>query len=202
MNRLGFHDYYKRKGFERRSDLENLHTSKAIRQTGNCDPMRFIDEYSNSVYKFCRSITYSKEDAEDLCQETFLRALEQPMKIDASGGPQRFLFSTAMYLWKSWKRKYARRERLAPTELLHETVKSETDIEGSYLKQEENRIVRNLVEALPDKFKIPTILQYTFEMSITDIAATLHLPSGTVKSRLFKARKIIEKGLVSNEYQS
>ena len=188
-------------GFERRIDLEDFQARVTIEQNEELNPMRLIDEYSDSVYKFCHSLTFSKEDAEDLFQETFLRALEQPKKIEAVANRQSFLFSTAMYIWKSWKRKYARRKRIAPTEALDENAISSTDIEGGYLKQEENIIVRELVEELPEKFKIPTVLYYTLEMSIDEIAETLNIPTGTVKSRLFNARKIIEKGLVSNEYK-
>ena len=180
--------------------MEDLQANIIIEQEDDFNPMRLIDEYSDAVYKFCHSLTFSKEDAEDLFQETFLRTLEQPKKIEAASNRQNFLFSTAMYIWKSWKRKYARRKRIAPTESLNENAISNTDIEGGYLKKEENIVIRELVEKLPDKFKIPTILYYTLEMSIDDIAETLNIPQGTVKSRLFNARKIIGKGLVSNEY--
>jgi RNA polymerase sigma-70 factor (ECF subfamily) len=154
-----------------------------------------VDEHSASVYKFCRSLAYSKEDADDLFQETFLRAFEQPSKINASDNPHNFLFSTALYIWKSWKRKYARRNRIAPTEPFDEATAGDDDLERGVIEREETRVVRELVEALPEKFRIPIILYYTMEMSVSDIAQTLKTPPGTVKSRLFKARKIIEKGL-------
>lgn len=159
-----------------------------------------VDEYSPSVYKFCRSLTYCKEDAEDLFQETFLRTFEGLTKKNDADNLQNYLFSTCLYIWKSWKRKYARRKRLAPVEVLQETTASDIDIEDHLLSQEEIRTVRQLVEALPDKFKIPTILYYTMQMNISDIALTLKLPTGTVKSRLFKARKLVEKGVVAIHY--
>lgn len=159
-----------------------------------------VDMYSSPVYKFCRSLTYSKEDADDLFQETFLSAFEQLPKLSASDDPQGFLFSTALYQWKSWKRKYARRNRIAPVEPLNETVSSDVSMEDGFILQEETRMVKGLVEVLPEKFKIPIILYYTVEMSVTDIALTLKLPIGTVKSRLFKARKLIEKGLITSGY--
>ncbi|MDR1537979.1 MAG: RNA polymerase sigma factor [Clostridiales bacterium] len=154
-----------------------------------------VDEHGTSVYKFCRSLAYSKEDADDLFQETFLRAFEQPSKINASDNPHSFLFSTALYIWKSWKRKYARRNRIAPTEQFYETTAGDDDLERDVMEREEIRVVRELVEALPEKFRIPIILYYTMEMSVPDIALTLKTPLGTVKSRLFKARKIVGKGL-------
>jgi len=160
-----------------------------------------VDEYSDSVYRFCRSLTYSREDADDLFQETFLRAFEQLSKISVSDNPRGFLFSTSVYVWKSWKRKYARRNRLAPVLPLDEAVASEANMENDFMEQEETRIVRELVEALPEKFKIPVILYYTIEMNVSDIALTLKLPAGTVKSRLFKARKLIKKGLGEVQYE-
>lgn len=160
-----------------------------------------VDEYSGSVYKFCRSLTYSKEDAEDLFQETFLRTFEQLPKISDSDNPQGFLFSTCVYIWKGWKRMYARRKRLAPILPLDETVVSGACMEDRFMAQEETRIVRELVEALPEKFKIPIILYYTVEMAVPDIALALKLPVGTVKSRLFKARKLVQKGLVAIHYE-
>ncbi|KPU42919.1 ECF RNA polymerase sigma factor SigW [Oxobacter pfennigii] len=160
-----------------------------------------VDEYGGSIYKFCRSLTYSREDADDLFQETFLKAFEQLPKLSASDNPKGFLFSTTLYIWKSWKRKYARRKRLAPIESLDDNSAVGVHMEDSFMAQEEARIVRELVESLPDKFKIPIILYYTVEMSVSDIAAALKLPAGTVKSRLFKARKLVEKGLVAIHYE-
>jgi RNA polymerase sigma factor, sigma-70 family len=173
--------------------MENLCTNV------NHTPASLIDEYSDSVYKFCRNLTYSKEDADDLFQETFLKVLESPNKINLSNNPQSFLFSTALFIWKAWKRKYARHKRIASIKKLDETICNTDNIEDGYMIQEENRIVREEVNSLPEKFKIPIILYYTSEFSVSDIAETLKLPIGTVKSRLFKARKLVEKGLLKYE---
>lgn len=181
--------------------MENLRAMKTIRQSTDYKNVLLMDEYGTSVYRFCRSLTYSKEDAEDLFQETFLKVFELPEKINKADNQQSFLFSTSLFIWKSWKRKYARRNRIAPTEQLKDETESDSTVEDSYVVQEENRMVRKLVDDLPDKFKIPTILYYTLDLSVSEIAITLNVPVGTVKSRLFKARNLIEKGLVMNGYQ-
>jgi RNA polymerase sigma-70 factor (ECF subfamily) len=180
-------------------DLEMLRAIKTNQTIPRYSLAELVDEYSDSVYRFCRSLTYSKEDADDLFQETFLKVLEQLPKMDNSDNPQKFLFSSALYIWKDWKRKFARRKRLAPVEPFDETVTSGESVEDGFMVQEKTRVVRELVESLPDKFKIPIILYYTVEMSVSDIAASLKIPHGTVKSRLFKARKLIEKGLTELE---
>ena len=181
--------------------MEELCTMKTTKSIAKNAPAFLIDEYGSSVYKFCRSLTYSKEDADDLFQETFLKVLvlEQSHKIISSNNPQSFLFSSALFIWKDWKRKFARRRRIAPIEELDENVCGANNVEDSYIEQEENQIVRELVESLPEKFKIPTILYYSSELSVADIAEILNLPKGTVKSRLFKARKLVEKGLLQYE---
>lgn len=181
---------------------------RAVKDSTQANPMPsqcmfadLVDRYGDPVYRFCRSLTYAKEDAEDLFQETFLAVFERLQKISASNNPQGFLFSTALYLWKSWKRKHARRKRIAPVEPFDETIASGIDMEENFAEREETRIVRELVAALPEKFKIPIILYYTIEMSVPDIALALKLPAGTVKSRLSKARKLVEKGLVMLQYE-
>jgi len=181
--------------------LSILKTNKNIQNYAFDD---LVDEYGGAVYKFCRSLTYSKEDADDLFQETFLKVLEQLPKINASDNPKSFLFSTALYLWKSLQRKYARRNRLAPMEPLGEIAVSNVNdmtIEEDIIVQEDIRTVRELVDALPEKLRIPTILFYTIEMGVSEIASTLEIPDGTVKSRLHTARKLIEEGLVKIGYE-
>ena len=160
------------------------------------------DKYGDSVYRFCRTLAYSKEDADDLFQETFLKALEQPHKIEGAANPQNFLFTTALYIWKSWKRKYARRSRIAPVEALdesQETGESSPGAEDEYMERDLLFTVRELVDALPEKLRVPVVMYYNAEMDVQKIAEALKIPAGTVKSRLHSARKIIEKGLIKHE---
>lgn len=159
-----------------------------------------VDKYGEAVYKFCRSLTYTKEDADDLFQETFVKAFGQLSKMSNQDNPQGFLFSIAIYLWKSWKRKYARRNRIASSVEFDDAIASDFDVWGDFASKDEVRIIRELVAALPEKYRITIILFYIAELSVSDISASLGIPAGTVKSRLHKARNLIEKGLVKNGY--
>jgi RNA polymerase sigma-70 factor (ECF subfamily) len=184
--------------------LEILRAAAAqqARETTNDAFASLVDEHGGSVYKFCRSLAYNKDDADDLFQEVFLKAFEQFGKISSSDSPKSFLFSNALYLWKSWKRRYARRSRLVPVGELCGSVPDDASLEDSFLAGEETRLIRGIVAELPEKFKIPIVMHYTSEMSVPDIASVLSLPDGTVKSRLFKARKLIGKGLRANGYEA
>jgi RNA polymerase sigma factor (sigma-70 family) len=97
-------------------------TTQQAKETPDAAFTELVDEYSASVYKFCRRLTYTSEDADDLFQEVFLSAFKQFHKISSSNNPKGFLFSIAVYAWKSRKRKCARRNRPAPAEELNENV--------------------------------------------------------------------------------
>lgn len=158
---------------------------------------QLVSEYQKTVYRFCLNLTYSREDADDLFQDTYLRAFSVIDKITAFENPQCFLLSIAASLWKSQKRKFARRRRLAPEVEHDDSCFIETaSLEDDVIASEEVLVVRELVNDLPDKLKIPIVMFYTIEMSISDISKTLGLPIGTVKSRLSRGRGIIKRGLV------
>ncbi len=157
-----------------------------------------VDRHGLAVYRLCRSLAFSREDAEDLFQDTFLKASERPEKL--ADDPLRRLYSTALGLWRSRKRKMARRQRVAPTVPLPETpLPGGEDPEETVLAREETARVRALVTALPEKYRLPLTLYYCAEMKVNDIALALSLPEGTVKRRLYTARKMVEKGLAEDE---
>ena len=161
---------------------------------------QLVNRYGETVYRFCLGLVNHKEDADDLFQDTYLRAFTEIDKIKMSENPQSFLLSIAASLWKSHKRKYSQRNSLAPEVELNEAyVNDISDPEDEVLAREEVLIVRKLVYSLPVKYKIPIILYYTVGMSISDIVEALNLPEGIIKSHLSRGHEIIRKGLI-NEY--
>ena len=73
----------------------------------------------------------------------------------------------------------------------------ESSPEETYLAEEEKRLIQGAVDKLPEKLKICILLFYMEQLSVAQIAKVLHLPEGTVKSRLYQARKLLEKELES-----
>jgi len=174
-----------------KKDLNHIYTS-------------LIEDYGNRLYRLCLKLTYSKVDADDLFSETLLKVFEQPSKILESDYPERFLFSTASYLFQSKKRKYARRMRLVPVVPLsdenRERIKDDKDVIEKILQDEMYRALNYFIEGLPEKFKLPLVFYYTMEMSVTEISLTLNVPSGTVMSRLKRGRERLKKQLMEAGY--
>lgn len=159
--------------------------------------------HGDAIYGFCYKLTKNKADTDDLYQEIFLKAMELCHKIDVNKNPRAFLIGIAIRLWKNKRRKYLWRQKIAPTEELYENVsiRSESTPEDIVISNELSIIIHNAVDKLSDKYKIPLYMYYTAEMSIEDIASALKIPQGTVKSRLYNARKALKTILGGNEHE-
>ena len=68
-------------------------------------------------------------------------------------------------------------------------------IETEVLRAEERRQVQRAVDTLPEKYRVVVLLYYMEELPLEQIASVLHIPSGTVKSRLHQARKLLRQQL-------
>lgn len=160
-----------------------------------------INTYGKEIYSFCRHLTGNVQEADDLYQDTFLKAVELCEKIACTENPKSFLLSVAVRIWKNRRRKYAWRSRIAPTEALTEdwekqcNVGTEASLEEMYVINEEAELVKKAVDNLPEKWKVCVLLFYMEELSITEVSAVLKIPEGTVKSRLYHARKCLEQEL-------
>lgn len=159
-----------------------------------------IHQYGSQIYSFCKQLTGDRQLADELYQDCFLKAMESLERIEADGNVKSYLLSVAVRLWKNKKRKFAWRRRIAPMEELNEeTVSNKTDVSHgplqSYLKKEQTDMVRLAVSRLADTYRIPVLLYYMEELTVSQIAEVMGIPPGTVKSRLYKARKQLEAEL-------
>lgn len=161
---------------------------------------RTIALHGKELYSFCLYLTENADMADELYQETWLATLRRMDEIDAGGNLKSWLLSVAIRLWKNRKRKFAWRKRIAPTEpAFPETAKTwESPSEDGLshcLASEKKDEVKKAVQTLSEKYRIPLALYYMEEMSVAEIAQTLAIPQGTVKSRLSAAREKLRREL-------
>lgn len=161
---------------------------------------KLVEAYGKDIYSFCKKLTYNEFDAEELYQDTFLKVMDVADRIDAENNPKSYLISVCISLWNNKKRKYARRNRIAPTDYIDEEsrtdlYKSEDTPESEVLKKELLSFINQAVSELDDKMRIPFLLHYNSGMSVENISKIVNCPVGTVKSRLFNARSQIKSKL-------
>lgn len=162
------------------------------------DLSELVKLHGKSIYGFCYKLAKNKTDTDDLYQETFLKAMELCHKIDKDNNPKGFLISIAIGIWKNKHRKYIWRQKIAPIQEFNEYVnggyicKDELTLEDIVISNDLRDRTQTVVDTLNNKLRIPLYMYYTAEMSIEEIASALKIPQGTVKSRLYKARKVLK----------
>lgn len=115
-----------------------------------------------------------------------------------------FLMGIAANIWKNRYRKYKLREQIAPLVSYDQNVielKSEFDIEKELVQREFCENLHKHIDHLPKKLKIVICMYYVADMKIEEIAETLHIPNGTVNSRLFLAKKKLKSCLEADGYE-
>lgn len=160
----------------------------------------FIYTYGKDLYSFCCHVTRSRQEADDLYQDTFLKMYEMGEKVVVRTNPKSFLMSVALNLYRNHKRKLSVRQRIigvsvAVDEAADSVADEERGTEDLVVAKEECLLVREMVRKLPDKYRIPILLYYMEGVSIAEIAALLQMSENTVKTRMRRAKKILKERL-------
>ncbi len=160
---------------------------------------KIITKYEKDIFNFCRHLTVEQDAAEELYQDTLLKAFEVCERIQGSDNPKSFILSIAIGKWKNHRRKTSRRRELVPQQSLEgqelEVADSQISIQKQLEQQEDRKAVRTALMRVEEKFRIPLILLYQEEMKLDQIAIILKIPRGTVKSRLYKGRELLKQEL-------
>ena len=166
----------------------------------------YIYAYGRDLLSFCRSVTGSRQEAEDLYQDTFLKLCESRNSLRIKKNPKSFLMGVSVYLYRNHRRKGSIRRRILGAEVSVEesadTLPSREEMtEDQILHREECELLRREVQTLPDRYRIPVLLFYMEELSLEEIAAKLHAPEGTIKSRLHRAKRLLRQRLEESHYE-
>lgn len=151
---------------------------------------RLVEEYGNDVLRIATVILKSKELAEDVFQETFLRVVRSYSGYRRESSEKTWIISIAVNICRDYMRS-AWKKRVVVTDDFLSYSSDDVDTEEILEKRSERQALINAILKLPDKYREIIHLYYYQEMGINDIAKVLKIPGGTVKSRLFKARELL-----------
>ncbi len=163
-------------------------------------------QYTRQLYSAAMRMTRNPADAEDLVQETYLKAYRAYHTFQAGTNLKAWLYRI---LTNTYINKY-RKESRRPSEVdlgsvedlyLYRRLGSEESAEAA--RTTEDRVLDGLVESdikaavedLPENFRLPVLLADLEGFSYKDIAEILDIPIGTVMSRLHRGRKAMQKAL-------
>jgi RNA polymerase sigma-70 factor, ECF subfamily len=149
-------------------------------------------DHIDSLYRYALALTRNRSEAEDLVQETYLRALGAICRLRPDSNMKSWLFTILRNLWlNQWRRRRSGPQFVDADGLRDGTNGIATSSKNpyeSYLSNEEADQVRGAIQQLPAEFREVIVLREYEEMSYHEISVILDCPPGTVMSRLARAR--------------
>jgi len=152
-----------------------------------------VTKHKARAYQYAYRLTGNQDDASDLVAEAFVRVYTALPRFRRDSTFTTWLFRIVTNCFLDQKKKEKRR----PTTQLEDTwigaeanstiVDIESPVESSE-RMERDEIIQRAIEQLPESQRAMIVMFHVESMSYEDIAATLDMPIGTVKSRLNRAR--------------
>jgi RNA polymerase sigma-70 factor (ECF subfamily) len=179
---------------------ENKEIARGLKQR---DPElldRLIEQYQYRLFRYLVYLTASRERAEDIFQETWIRVLERGHQYDGKSKFEAWLFAIARHLVIDWQRQKKMRsldtmtdpEEGAPFEIADE---SEPSPLGLVLTREREEKVQSSLGKVPTIYREVLLLRFQEEMKLEEIAVVLETPISTVKSRLYRGLEAMRGAL-------
>ncbi|MCA9804411.1 MAG: sigma-70 family RNA polymerase sigma factor [Cyanobacteria bacterium HKST-UBA02] len=158
------------------------------------------------LYRLAYSRVGNRADAEDLVQETYLKAYRAFAGLKKEGDPQSWLSQILINNLRDHFRKSTRRPPLVD---LSEDLTEQIAVE-SWTPGPEERIcetegdpeLKAVLNTMPEKLVMPLLLRHISDLSYEDIASVLGIPIGTVMSRLSRARDYVRRRLTHRKTDS
>ena len=162
----------------------------------------------DSLYRTALRMTRNPSDAEDLVQETYLRAYRFRHQFEEGTNLKAWLFKILTNAFLSLQRHRSREPALSALEELPEddlflyqqlrslnrdqTSRSAEDEVLQHLLDDD---VKAAIESLPPQYRMVVVLSDVEDLAYKEISRVLDIPIGTVMSRLFRGRRLLERAL-------
>ncbi len=159
-------------------------------------------QHLDAVYRYAYTLTRDRSEAEDLTQDTFLQALRHWDQFRPGTNARAWLFTICRNLFLRQRERRAREE---PTDAaaLDGIATDARDFAAPadagralFDTPELGDVIRRELDKLPAEYREVVELSDLQDQSYADIAQVLGVPIGTVKSRLFRGRRLLQEALV------
>ncbi len=166
---------------------------------------RHKDRVYNAAYRFLGH----HEEAADVCQEVFVRAYRAIETFEGKAKISTWLYSITLNLCRNRVRDSKRkgRDKGVSLEMMQESAPGRTEMvsgggttpSDKAIRGELEAALKSCLEALPDHYRMAFVLRTYEDLAYDEIAEVMACPTGTVKSRLNQARRLLRDCLTDHE---
>ena len=177
---------------------------KLLEQIKNGDERAFAEFYSQTykyVYSRAKCMFSDEEEVQDLVQEVYLALYRNAANIQSSESIFGWLKTTTFYQGTKMLKKKRKEVLLSEDgeEMFESIPDDEPEIEEGYMNQEDVQVIRDCINRLSDEQKTVLLAYYYDNLKVNEIAEILSLSAGTIKSRLYLARKNLQVHIEEEE---
>lgn len=150
-----------------------------------------VERYQRDIYNLAYRSTYNRQDAEDITQETFLRALRGLASYDTTRPLRTWLYAIAANICRDWARRRGSRPdtvELLESDAVDEPAATSSQPQDVVAERETRAAVERAVMELPPDYRLPVVLFYMRGVPQAEIAEIMGVSLSVVKNRLFRAR--------------
>ena len=157
------------------------------------DAAAFVQRYSGMILRLCFTYSLGRADAQDICQNVFLKLLQSDRRFDSEGDTRAFIIRVTINECKDVLKSGWRRRSVPLDELIEREVP---------FLPEENTGVLAAVQRLPVKYREAVYLYYYEGYNAEEIAAMVGAKPAAVRQRLARAREKLRKELEGSGYET
>ncbi|MFC5604968.1 RNA polymerase sigma factor [Sporosarcina koreensis] len=164
------------------------------------DLNELYEEYGRYIYHLCLKLTRNKEEAEDLMQDVWVKVVRYSGKMDSVDRMKAWLTTICMNTFRDRYRKDVRRSKhvMHQPETLDvpilDLVPSDNPTPGEMIEQNDIQLmVQQKIGQLDGIYRTTIEYFYVYQYSLIEIADLMKVSIGTVKSRLFRAKKYLKE---------
>lgn len=156
----------------------------------------YCHEYMAKVFYFCLKKTGTQADAEDVCSDTSLQIIAALRKGTRPENFPAWVFQIARNRYRLWAIAKHKANEFYDPDAETETVPDDTrGVEDGLILKEDIKLLRRELAFISSDYRNILVAYYIDDRSVKDISHSVSLPEGTVKTKLFRARKLLKEGL-------
>lgn len=155
-----------------------------------------LSEYGNGISRFCYSLCKNEFDTNDLFQETCIRLLKSDFTPNSQKETKSFIYKTCLNTFRDIYRKMRKRSE---TEIIGLSNEYLENIPDKVADDDTYEYLYKAINTLPYKYRVVITMSYFDELTEKNVSDILGIPGGTVKSRLYRAKKLLMKEIEKNE---
>lgn len=177
--------------------MDDIQLITAIAEKDNNAFRTLVERYQRVVINLAYKFTHNHQDAEDIAQEVFFAVWKQAKKFRGESAASTWIHRITVNHSLNYLRKHKREKSELPDDkLMHKAAPGSGNPDRVMESKYNKEIFYKALESLPEKYRIPFVLNKLEGMSYKEVAETLRISVPNVESRIHRAKRAMQEALI------